>query len=120
MNLFCKLINRSSIACRAHSFITSQIVENNKRMVSNLNDSNITTDPWIGDVFLTIVFSRSTLKKENVEKIKRYFVFFLPFHWRTLIWVIQWPYYELRYQIKVRKGNLKDLSLSEKHNQEDP
>ena len=73
MTLFCKLINRSPIACRAHSFITSQIVENNKRMVSNLNDSNITTDPWIGDVFLTIVFSRPTHKKENVEKNKTLF-----------------------------------------------
>jgi len=49
-------------------------------MVSNLNDSNITTDPWIGGVFLTIVFSRSTLKKENVEKNKTLFSSsFLPF-----------------------------------------
>ncbi|MAA91377.1 MAG: hypothetical protein CL914_14475 [Deltaproteobacteria bacterium] len=66
-------------------------------------------------------FQDQLLKRKMLKKIKRYFrLLFYLFHWRTLIWVIQWPYYELRYQIKVRKGNLKDLSLSEKHNQEDP
>ncbi|MEC7684172.1 MAG: hypothetical protein VYC88_10065 [SAR324 cluster bacterium] len=24
------------------------------------------------------------------------------FHWRTLIWYVQWPYYEIRYWIKHR------------------
>ena len=35
------------------------------------------------------------------------------FHWRTLIWYVQWPYYEIRYWIKHRSRDKDEDSLQD-------
>ena len=35
------------------------------------------------------------------------------FHWRTLIWYVQWPYYEIRYWIKHRSRDIDEDSLQD-------
>ena len=43
------------------------------------------------------------IKKTMPKKLKKSLLLLLYlFHWRTLIWYVQWPYYEIRYWIKHR------------------
>ena len=35
------------------------------------------------------------------------------FHWRTLIWYVQWPFYEIRYWIKHHSRNKDEDSLQD-------
>ena len=37
------------------------------------------------------------------------------FHWRTLLWYCQWPYYEIRYQMRIRKENAESFNSLEDH-----
>ena len=52
------------------------------------------------------------IKKTMPKKLKRSLLLLLYlFHWRTLIWYVQWPYYEIRYWIKHRSRNKDEDSL---------
>ena len=46
------------------------------------------------------------------KKLKRSLLILLYlFHWRTLIWYVQWTYYEIRYWIKHHSRNKDEDSL---------
>ena len=48
------------------------------------------------------------------KKLKRSLLLLLYlFHWRTLIWYVQWPYYEIRYWIKHRSRDIDEDSLQD-------
>jgi len=52
------------------------------------------------------------IKKTMPKKLKKSLLLLLYlFHWRTLIWYVQWPYYEIRYWIKHRSRNKDEDSL---------
>ena len=45
-------------------------------------------------------------KNQEISELKKSLLLLLYlFHWRTLIWYVQWPYYEIRYWIKHRSRN---------------
>ena len=52
------------------------------------------------------------IKKTMPKKLKKSLLLLLYlFHWRTLIWYVQWPYYEIRYWIKHLLRNKNENSL---------
>ena len=52
------------------------------------------------------------IKKTMPKKLKKSLLLLLYlFHWRTLIWYVQWPYYEIRYWIMHRSRNKDEDSL---------
>ena len=52
------------------------------------------------------------IKKTMPKKLKKSLLLLLYlFHWRTLIWYVQWPYYEIRYWIKHHSRNKDEDSL---------
>ena len=54
------------------------------------------------------------IKKTMPKKLKKSLLLLLYlFHWRTLIWYVQWPYYEIRYWIKHRSRNKNEDSLQD-------
>jgi len=54
------------------------------------------------------------IKKTMPKKLKRSLLLLLYlFHWRTLIWYVQWPYYEIRYWIKHHSRDKDEESLQD-------
>ena len=54
------------------------------------------------------------IKKKMPKKLKKsLLLLFYLFHWRTLIWYVQWPYYEIRYWVKHRSRDKNEESLQD-------
>ena len=57
---------------------------------------------------------RASNQKTMPKKLKRPLLILLYlFHWRTLIWYVQWPYYEIRYWIKHHSRDKDEESLQD-------